>query len=96
MRNVLNLSISFVKFPLGSGIPRMSSSSSSKAFGALTINCMVLEVVLMEVQCRNFKYFNLVTDNVECLLYRKLPQDPNISNLVTKIVVCKLFHRSSL
>ena len=65
MRNVLNLSISFVKFPLGSGIPRMSSSSSSKAFGALTINCMVLEVVLMEVQRRNFKYFNLVTDNVE-------------------------------
>ena len=65
MRNVLNLSISFVKFPIGSGIPRMSSSSSSETFGALTINCMVSEVLLMEVQRRNFKYFNLVTDNVE-------------------------------
>ena len=73
MRNVLNLSISFVKFPLGSGIPHMFNSSSSKAFGALTINCTVLEVELMEVQRRNFKYFNLVTNNVE------MPVIPEIS-----------------
>ena len=64
MRNALNLSMSFLKVSVDTGMPLMSSSPKSKNFATFTVNCIVYGVVFLEVQRKDLKCFNLAMDRV--------------------------------